>query len=136
VSTVRTAPTRRAAAASDWCCGCCGCCCLPTRTTSPSSTISTARHGGGLESGRLVAPRPGSPASSDEPVERWAAPEERLSHSDPHEGSGCHTLSSARAKSLRRRVHHSQARTSPHVEFCAVRPSDMIDSEEKSEVAP
>ena len=85
---------------------------------------------------RPPGPRPGSPASSDEPVERWAAPEESLSHSDPHEGSGCHTLSSARAKSLRRRVHHPQARTSPHVEFCAVRPSDMIDSEEKSEVAP
>jgi len=29
---------------------------------------------------------------------------------------------------------HRSARTSPHVEFCAVRPSDMIDSEEKSEV--
>ena len=87
-------------------------------------------------SSRLAAPQLGSLASSDEPVERWAAPEESLSHSDPHEGSGCHTLSSARAKSLRRRVHHPQARTSPHVEFCAVRPSDMIDHAEQSAVAP
>ena len=95
----------------------------------------SARRRAGTSS-RLAAPQLGSLASSDEPVGRWAAPEDNPSRSDVREGLWCRTLTSARAQSLRRLVYHSQARTNPHVEFCAVRPSDMIDHAEQSAVAP
>ena len=65
----------------------------------------SARRRAGTSS-RLAAPQLGSLASSDEPVGRWAAPEDNPSRSDVREGLWCRTLSSARAQSLRL-VYHS-----------------------------